>query len=802
MPLHSLHRSLALLGIALALLAEARGQARVYRTDNTATHHSAPKDPGDIYLRAYNLIRESEMLAGRQSFNAAIQRGQEAEKLLATLVRDFPQWKQNLIQARRRLLAENLANYRKNASAVSDAPKTRQPGASAEITQADLVSSPEQPSPFLTDDYPLPHYETTDKKLYNALAVAQEERRRISKAYQELHQRFMDVQKKLVATQMEQKMYKERYESLLEQVTAERAAGNSVVESLSRQVAELESKYLASQNELKEAQSRASELEERLSETQSSLEQVTRERDTLFRENEQLRALVELNSPEKTKALLDQNITLAEQLKTAQQKITELESMQSGAADQSEILASQLEEARAEANRLREEMNSIYDENMGYRKRVSELTERLNNLEADLAAQDDRLPLDPALAEENKLLRELIDKQRSALAMQEASRNLLIETYKSLKNNDPAVLEALKKLDEESSIELTPGEQQLVEQIRQKLARPDTADDAGGELVRHNLEIETLAELADKAFSKGRFISAEQLYLTLYDLQPDHVAGLVNLSTILLHNNKSEQSLQYLSRAIRLAPDIAICYHLAGIAYYRLEQLTEAQKMFARTVQLDPGNAEAFFYLANIEGITRSYESALKHYAAAVKIKPELADAHYNMARLYAETGKIPESARAYDRAIHNGAIPDPEFELFLRQHPDSGKRPEPDLVETIQPEQEAQKLDAMLPPEIAQKSDTAPPAEQTADTPQENTLLSAFQKHLDQVATPVGAAPTPSPAGAQHESDSSKLSIIRMKTRLGLHPFRLKRPDPQRLRKRGTDDIEQLRSGDRRRLR
>ena len=573
----------------LPLIAAEEGGVAYGGVTEAADAPRSQSDPGELYLAAYRLSRESELLAERQSYRTALRKGQEAERVLATLVRDHPNWKTNLVGTRRRLLAENMASYRKLLRESGKDEGEKKNKTAGNRTREELqLELPVAPMPR---EAGVQYYNEGERKLYQALQRAQEECRRMAQAYRELNSRFIDTQKKLVAAQIEQNTYKERYEKLREQVATERAAGNSVVDSLSRQLAELESKYKNAEKALKNEKERADELEQRLTETQQSLEKVTRERDNLARENEQLRAVVELNSPEKTKALLDQNLTLAEQLKEANEKIVSLEAAQTGSSDEKKVLESQLDEARAEAAKLRDEMNSIYDENMGYRRRVSELTAQLNNLEADLAERENQPVVDPALAEENKLLRDIIDKQKKALAMQQESRKLLIETYGKLKNNDPAVLEMLEKMKEEGMPGLTESEQEALESVRRHYANRDKKEE---DVARLDMEVRTLADLANRAFSKGRYLSAEQMYLTLYDLQPDQVAGLVNLGTILLYNNKSAEAINYLTRAIRLAPDMAVGYYLAGVAYYREEQLGEAQKMFTRTVQLDPGNAEAF----------------------------------------------------------------------------------------------------------------------------------------------------------------------------------------------------------------
>lgn len=801
----------------------------------SSARRSVVQDPGEYYLTAYRLCKESEMLASQQSYNAALRKGQQAEKVLAVIVRDFPHWKSNLVSTRRRILSENMAEYRRKA-ATAPIPTGRQPGKplDTDMSGLELPNRPKSTVPlaYQSDFKPveLPDYESSDKDMYNALARAQEECRRMAEAYKELNTRFMDTQKQLNVALLDQKMYQDRYNQLQDQIKTERAAGNRVVDSLSQQLSEMEVKYRASEQARKEAESRASELETKLAQTQAELERVTKERDALKAENEQLRAIVELNSPEKTKALLDQNLTLAEQLKAAQEKIAQLESMQAGADDQNAVLTHQLDEARNEANRLRDEMSGIYDENMGYRRRISELSERLNNLEAELETQSGQPVVDPALAEENKLLREVIAKQKRTLAMQEDGRKLLVETYMQIKNQDPNMLIALKKLEEESTLDLTDAEKRIMESVKSTEVESAVTGSEGVDAVRRSLEVETLATLAGKAFAKGRYTSAEQLYRTLYDCQPDHVAGLVNLGTILLYRNKCSEAVTYLERASRLAPDLAITYYLTGICYYRMDKLAEAQKMFMRTVELDPGNAEAFFYLANIEGVNGAFERALKHFAAAVKLKPTLGDAHYNMARLYAEMTLIPDAARAYDRAVKNGAEPDPEFENYLRVHPDNAKAPGVDLVAEVQPDAEAELLrkedpemekiwaerenpDAEKPADAGEQAEnnaqpaespapdaqqeqpvdaqqTPPAPEQTA--PAEPTPEQIFAEAVAKIRWEAKDAPSPSPAGAGHETDKSRFSTVRVYTYAGgwRHrvKLRLKRPEPQRLRKRGGE--------------
>lgn len=728
-----------------------------------------PRDPAEDLLVAYGLRNDAAKEAERGNYNQALKKARQAEKMMAVIVRDHPQWKPKMMSYLREQLATHIADYQQKA-ASAPIPTGRQPG--RPIPQETNI-----PLPGIRDNLNategispngIPDYAASDKELREELARLRTECSNMARSLLSLNEKYQKTQQELILARQEQQEYRERYEKLLKQVSDERKINNEVVAALTRRLAEAEDKMRQSERARQEAETRANELAGQLAQTQAELERVTRERDQLKAENEQLRAIVELNSPEKTKALLDQNLTLAEQLKAARARVEAIEAQMAGSADEKDVLAKQLNEARSEVDELREQMGLIYDENRGYRRRISELTERLNNLEAEIDATANRPEIDPALAEENRVLKDVIAKQRRTIEMQEQGRKLLIETYKQLKQGNNEMTAELQRLDEESKLDLTDSERRLVESIRNS----DNVKDADGtNAVRRSLEIQTLASLADKAFSKARYTSAEQLYRTLYDYQPDHVPGLVNLGTILLYRNKCDEAVEYLTRATRLAPDLPVTYYLAGICYYRQDRMSEAEQMFVSTIELDPANAEAFFYLANIEAISGRTAQALNHFAAAVKLNPALNDAHYNMARLYAEIGSIPDAARAYDRAIKSGAEPDPEFENYLRTHPDNVKKPGADLVAEVQPEQEAARLRSgdektENPPTDDAKTGADPSPAPTPEPPSEgSTTAETGTEHTNTTTTPAEPTDPATTEQQEFEAEINRLQSSSAKT-------------------------------------
>lgn len=674
------------------------------------------RNPAELYLNAYRLCREAESLAVQQNYASAIKKGILAERILARIVRDFPSWNANIVGTRRNLLAKNMEEYRRKSREAS-IPTRRRPGnkldrvpdviernssaptlPSYEEWTAQEKKTPNKGTVSGTSSYignKTPSVPVNYDEVYEELQKTKVELRSVVNAYKQVQEELNATKRQFLVAEDKQKAHRNAYDQLKNQIETERAAGNEVVRSLTDRLTKMEGDYRFSESRRVAAESRVQELEQELSQTKSALDAVTKERDDLAKECRQLRAIVELNSPEKTKALLDQNLTLASQLQQAKDRIAELEAQATANADQTELLQNSLNESRAEIVKLKEEMAALYDENMGYRRRISDLSTQLTNLEADLESRANDPELDSALVEENKILREIVAKQKRTLKTQQQGRKLLIDTYAAQNQKDPAMVEALKKIEEESTVELTPAEMELIRAVAGEETPTDNAnekkltamEDQAARAVRATLEIEALGKGAEDAFAKGRYGAAEQLYRTLLDRRPDHLPALVNMGTILMQRNKPTDAVESFKKAITLSPDLAVAYYLCGSALYRANRDEEAIGMFRKSVELDPAHADSFFYLGNLEGLMGETDKALSHLAAAVRLNPELADAHYNMARLYAEAGKIPDACRAYDRAVQAGATPDPEFDTFLRNHPNRTQALGEDLVTAPQKE-------------------------------------------------------------------------------------------------------------------
>ncbi len=800
-PVATLLSGLALAG--LMLLAQSKAQMLCLPLTHAVrgSMQQNDQDIADKYLTAYQLCRKAELLASQKQWHSAINQAQQSERILAAIVRDYPAWRVELVSMRRKIVADNLRTYRGRLkdqgsrsprNPIARNPQPFNPEVTSRSTNRASVNLDQTP-------HIAPGTINNNRQMYNELMRTREELRRMVVAYKELRTTHEKTQQKLLSAELNRDGFKKRLAELERALQTERNASGKVVASLNRQLKELQKKYDSEVLAHQEAQKQADALQAELSELEARHELISQEHSQLLAENSRLKEIIELNSPEKTKALLDQNITLSSQLKQAEERVAQLEAQLSAQGDEQQVLVSQLAQARQESDRLRDEVARIYDENLGYRRRISELSESLHQLEGELDANASTPSMDPAMQEENQLLRSIVAKQKGKLEEQKKAQSLLLEAYRQMKNQNPQLLSSLEQIEDENALDLTHLEDTLIQAVQSadaaETARSQATDAAVSEAaslaareaaaaaaketaiaIRAGLEVEALATGAQKAFAAQRYTAAEQLYRTLVDAHPDHLAGLVNLGSILLHRNKHEEAIHYLQRASRLAPGHASSYQLMGTAYYLLDQLDSAASQFRRSLECDPANEDAFFYLANIETLNGAHEKALKYLAAAIKLNPELGDAHYNMARIYIDLGRYADASRAYDRAVHHGATPDLDLENHLRDNPQSLGVPGEDLIATVIPEQQAQELrDARLAAESgAGASESSPEGE-----------LSVAQLRA-RIAQDITAAPTPSPAGAGHELDAALFSSTKITVKGKKVELRVKARPPQRLRSRG----------------
>lgn len=511
----------------------------------------------------------------------------------------------------------------------------------------------------------------TLEKMNQDLMKTQAELSAVTRALRSTRTQLEEALERAAKAEAGEVAYKGQLTKLRDQVEEDNKAGNKMVKNLTDQLADLEKKLEQSAQVKEKSNQEIAQLKRTLSETEAQLGDVSTERDALKVERDQLKDVIKLNNPAYTKDMLDKNIELAKQLKDSQDRVVLLES---SVVSQ----AGEIESAKTELAFVKKRMIELRDENTDYRKRVSELNEKLRVADSELERLEQKPETSGEVLEENKLLREAISKQLRVLTSRVKSRELLEAAYKRLKLEDPQMANAIEMLNQEEQFALTEEEQKLLEK------NPDAAALSGSDATmvapgysspeqqakayaNLQVEVEALGSGAANAFEKGRIAAAEQLYQTLLDKHPGHYPGHVNLGVIYLKEGKVVEAKDILQNAVDLNPDHPVGQFLLGIAHYRVGEDAAAQMAFMASSQLDPANARVFFYLGNIASSSGKTEQAIKHYQRALELDESLVDVYFNIATTYLNAGKIKEAKKHYDLAIRAGALPDLVLENKLQ---------------------------------------------------------------------------------------------------------------------------------------
>ncbi|WP_302016047.1 tetratricopeptide repeat protein [uncultured Akkermansia sp.] len=448
----------------------------------------ASQDPTDMYLEALKLVTQAAGLVEKHDYIGAIRLTQQAEDKFGRLVKAYPQWRPNLLQTRRQLNRENLDKWQKLAQQQAVAPS----GPGLELERPAVVQRPRpkpnialppgykgvefpsRPGEPLVNAIPSPSVspgaapevvESNYERIRRLLDKTTMENKALVQALKRTRKEQEDILAKLAVASAGESVYRDELLKVKKQMEEERSTSNKLLQTLTRRVEELEQNVATLRQEKAQYLAQIADLQLQLKEHREQLAKVTDEKNALQKDRDQLAALVELNSPDKTKNLLDRNLTLAAQLKDAQDKISALETANSNSEEQRKANLKALEEARNESADLKQKLIAIRDENIGYRKRITELNTKLINADVELSKLEANPEKSPLLVEENQLLRSTIAKQLRILSVQDQSRSLLISTYKRLHQQNPETAEIAALMDNEEAIKLTPAEKQIVNAI-------------------------------------------------------------------------------------------------------------------------------------------------------------------------------------------------------------------------------------------------------------------------------------------------------------------------------------------------
>lgn len=153
-------------------------------------------------------------------------------------------------------------------------------------------------------------------------------------------------------------------------------------------------------------------------------------------------------------------------------------------------------------------------------------------------------------------------------------------------------------------------------------------------------------------YKKGRFPEAGKFYQQACNQSPNDVDALQYLGLIRNRQALYADALVCFNKIIQLNQKSPEAYAGAGESYYHLGKLAEAQKACELALSLNPLLADACFTLANIYRELNGFDAAEGYYAKTLELKPKHALAYYYRGNMLRTQGRVDEAYKSYDNAI------------------------------------------------------------------------------------------------------------------------------------------------------
>jgi tetratricopeptide (TPR) repeat protein len=163
---------------------------------------------------------------------------------------------------------------------------------------------------------------------------------------------------------------------------------------------------------------------------------------------------------------------------------------------------------------------------------------------------------------------------------------------------------------------------------------------------------------------RRRFPQAIAVYLDLLRQNPNQYEVLCRLGFCYLQTGQLAAAIEWLGRAVALAPGNPKAYSLRGVALRVTGKHDAALKDFDRVILLNPASVDAHFNRANALRSLRRYNESIEGYQAANKLDPARLDIMNNLAAAYAQLGEWQMATEVFEKLLQRQQTPDGFYNL------------------------------------------------------------------------------------------------------------------------------------------
>ena len=178
-------------------------------------------------------------------------------------------------------------------------------------------------------------------------------------------------------------------------------------------------------------------------------------------------------------------------------------------------------------------------------------------------------------------------------------------------------------------------------------------------------ELDALVNQGFALHEQGKFNEAQAIYERVLDIEPDRFNVLQLLGALLLATKQYPQSVEVLSKALRINSNHAVCYSNRGSALAALKRSDAALADFNKAISLVPDYAMAYFNRGNALQTLKKLDAALESYDKAISLNPEHAITHASRGKLLRLPFRYIDALEATKTALQL----DPQLDFALQNY-------------------------------------------------------------------------------------------------------------------------------------
>ncbi|WP_411845257.1 tetratricopeptide repeat protein [Roseibacillus persicicus] len=658
-------------------------------------------DPSDIYFQGWMALRDADEYQKEEDYPKAFEAATRCKRLIDTVSLYHPQWKPHLIERKQKeavSVLEKIAPLLPEANRTGlqlyrgDKQKSATPTTTgltpAEIVQATRIQRELKETKArlnqmddvrnadvarlqrriseLTAERDRLAESTLNleiKELKNRIDLVEDEKSILARQLADTRTELSEARKRMAELGDKEKESRKVANQLNALLEKERGVANEVINGLRAQQKKLSQELTETKQMLLAERKQSERLERLLTDARGEVETLTSERNHLLKERDHLAELLQLNQGDRIQRLIEQNMTLARNLREAEEAMKNL--AENSDAKTEELLNAERDLAMAKSQIIeqRQESDSELQRRLGLERKLKEAYE-------ELKARESLADMDSDLLEENRELRSVVEKLLVTQKRRREEAEMLMKIAKE-KQDDPDFAQAVEQLVGEE-MTLTADEQVLVEASRSdgQFTLPTGRNDpeqvqlSNAQLRRY---ISALGTAIEKAYARGKTEVALDLCEQLLDEHPGHVPTMLDQGVISLKMALPEQAIDSFNNAItmQIAP-LPYAHFMKGVAYHSLGRFAEAQKEYEIAIQLNPSNAEAHNRLGGIHGQMGRLGEAREHFEMAHRLDKTKLEPLFNLSALHRNMGEEDAALNYYRQFRKFGGQPNPEFEKLL----------------------------------------------------------------------------------------------------------------------------------------